>query len=52
MRRLFMLPLVALALATMLGGCVVEPAGYGYYHEHGRYYGGGWGGYHHDHDRW
>ena len=37
----------ALGLATLLGGCVVYPAGPGYYG------GGGYGyGWHHHHDRW
>jgi hypothetical protein len=46
-----MLPLAALGLAAMLGGCVVYPAypgyGYGYPSPYygGAYYTGGWGGY-------
>ena len=40
------LMVAALGLATLLGGCVVYPAGPGYY-------GGGYGyGWHHHHDRW
>lgn len=55
MRRFRLLPLLALGLAMMLGGCVLYPDGYGrgYGHERGYYYGGGWGyHHHHDRDRW
>lgn len=51
MRRLILLPILALGLATMLGGCVLYPGGYGYGHERGYYYGGGWGWGQRDHDR-
>jgi hypothetical protein len=51
-----LLPVLALGLATLLGGCVVYPAspGYGYQPYYpGPVVGfGGWGGeHHHHHDR-
>ena len=64
MRRFTVLPLIALGLALLLGGCIVDPGyGYGYGRERGYYYGGGYGGgyggygggwgyRHHDRDRW
>ncbi len=49
-RRTALLPVLALGLATLLGGCVVYPAGYGYGYQPAPYYagpvvtyGGGWG---------
>lgn len=51
-----LLPVLALGLATLLGGCEVYPAdGYGYGYGSGGYYGapavgyGGWGRRHHGH---
>ena len=37
-----LLPVAALLLAGMLGGCIIYPD-HGYHH-HGYYYGGGYGG--------
>jgi hypothetical protein len=59
MRRFAVLPLLALGLAILLGGCIVDP-GYGYgpgrgYYNGGGYgggYGGGWGHRHHERERW
>ena len=58
MRRFVLLPLFAIGLATMLGGCVLFPDDYGYGRGGGYYrggygggYGGGWGHRHYDHDR-
>ena len=57
MRRFILLPVLALGLVAMLGGCVLYPDGYGYereggYSYYGGHYGGGWGHYRHGRDRW
>jgi hypothetical protein len=49
-RSRLLLPLAALGLAVMLGGCVVYPAypaypGYGYGYGYAPYYGGAYVGY-------
>ena len=60
LRRTALLPTLALALATLLAGCVPYPAGYGYSYEPAPYYASpvaayesrGWGwDHHHHHDR-
>jgi hypothetical protein len=58
LRRTVLLPLLALGLATLLGGCVVYPDGYGYGYGYqpAPYYGGAYvgygGGWHHHHRGW
>jgi hypothetical protein len=57
LRRLAIVPILVLGLATMLGGCVAYPYGYGngygngYGDGHG-YHAEGWEHRHHDRDRW
>lgn len=43
MKRKLMLALLALPILASLGGCIIYPAGGGYY-DHPHYW--------HDHDRW
>ncbi len=50
MRRFLLMPILAMTLATVLSGCIIEPE-HGYHHgyHHDSYYSGGWG---HHHERW